>query len=33
MLALIVVVGGSALAGMVGLLLFAVGFLVEQTIA
>jgi|TARA_Y100001949_G_scaffold43852_1_gene35982 hypothetical protein len=32
MLALIVVVGGSALAGVVGLLLFAVSFLVEQAI-
>jgi len=32
MLALIVVVGGSALAGVVSLLLFAVGFLVEQAI-
>ena len=32
MLALIVVIGGSALAGVVGLLLFAVSFLVEQAI-
>ena len=32
MLALIVVVGGSAVAGVVSLLLFAVGFLVEQAI-
>ena len=32
MLALIVVVGGSALAGVVGLLLFAGSFLVEQAI-
>ena len=31
-LALVVVVGGSALAGVVGLLLFAVSFLVEQAI-
>ena len=31
-LALIVVVGGSALAGVVGLLLFAAGFFVEQAI-
>ena len=33
MLALIVVIGGSALAGVVSLLLFAVSFLVEQAIA
>ncbi len=32
MLALIVVIGGSALAGVVGLLLFAGSFLVEQAI-
>ena len=32
MLALIVVIGGSALAGVVSLLLFAVSFLVEQAI-
>jgi len=32
MLVLFVVIGGSALAGLVGLFLFAVSFLVEQAI-